>query len=107
MPRVINIRKKELNKVGYESLENWLESSEDHVYIGRNMSYYVKGANTSKWANPFSVKKYGIDKSLELYKEHLVKSKLVDHIDELRGKTLGCWCSPGPCHGDILAEISK
>ncbi|WNZ62248.1 DUF4326 domain-containing protein [Myxococcus sp. MxC21-1] len=22
----------------------------------------------------------------------------------LRGKRLGCWCKPGPCHADILAE---
>ena len=24
---------------------------------------------------------------------------------ELKGKVLGCWCKPLPCHGDILAEI--
>ena len=24
---------------------------------------------------------------------------------ELRGKTLGCWCFPKPCHGNILAKI--
>ena len=23
---------------------------------------------------------------------------------ELRGKTLGCFCKPYPCHGDIIAE---
>ncbi|MFP2906201.1 DUF4326 domain-containing protein [Pyxidicoccus sp. 3LFB2] len=22
----------------------------------------------------------------------------------LRGKRLGCWCKPGPCHADVLAE---
>ena len=24
---------------------------------------------------------------------------------ELDGKTLGCWCHPDPCHGDILIEL--
>jgi hypothetical protein len=24
---------------------------------------------------------------------------------ELRGKVLGCWCNPFPCHGDVIAEI--
>ena len=23
----------------------------------------------------------------------------------LKGKTLGCWCSPEPCHGDILLRL--
>ncbi len=27
---------------------------------------------------------------------------------ELKGKTLGCFCAPGPCHGDvILAWLEK
>ena len=26
---------------------------------------------------------------------------------ELRGKVLGCWCSPRPCHGDILAKVAN
>lgn len=25
---------------------------------------------------------------------------------ELRGKTLGCWCAPLPCHGDLLAAVA-
>lgn len=29
------------------------------------MSFYVKGANGSKWANPYSVKKYGRDKCMK------------------------------------------
>lgn len=24
-------------------------------------------------------------------------------IEELKGKTLGCFCKPKPCHGDIIA----
>jgi hypothetical protein len=26
---------------------------------------------------------------------------------ELRGKILGCWCAPLPCHADILAEVAN
>jgi len=25
-------------------------------------------------------------------------------IEELRGKRLGCFCKPDPCHGDIIVE---
>ena len=26
-------------------------------------------------------------------------------LGELRGKILGCWCKPKPCHGDILVKL--
>jgi len=25
-------------------------------------------------------------------------------VQGLKGKTLGCWCTPLPCHGDIIIE---
>lgn len=32
----------------------------------------------------------------------------VEHVDELRGKTLACWCPlDEPCHADVLAEIAN
>jgi len=27
-----------------------------------------------------------------------------DRVEELRGKRLGCFCVPGPCHGRIIAN---
>jgi hypothetical protein len=26
---------------------------------------------------------------------------------ELRGKVLGCWCAPRPCHADVLAAVAN
>ena len=26
-------------------------------------------------------------------------------LEELEGKTLGCWCKPKTCHGDVLVEL--
>ena len=102
---VVNISKKELVKHGYKDLQDWL-SNPNHVYIGRNMSVYVPGANASKWQNPFSVKKYGRDECLRLYEEYIKSNKeLMDQINELKGKTLGCWCHPESCHGDILLNL--
>lgn len=102
---VVNVRKTELNKQGYESLSEWKKEG-NHLYIGRNMSFYVPGAVGSKWRNPYTVKKYGLDKSLELYEKH-VRDKLYDDLDELDGKILGCWCKPERCHGDILVKMLK
>ena len=65
------------------------------VYIGR----------PSKWGNPFTIGKDGTrDEVIAKYRVHLHESGLIADIEELRGKTLGCWCAPKPCHGDVLAE---
>jgi hypothetical protein len=69
------------------------------VYIGR----------PSKWGNPFKI---GIDGSrqevIQKYKEMIIVDiELIKQIPlELKGKTLGCWCKPNPCHGDVLAELA-
>ena len=34
------------------------------------------------------------------------RQEILDNIEELRGKTLGCWCSaPLPCHGHVLIAL--
>ena len=90
--------------MGYKDLEEWLQNP-NHIYIGRNMTMYVKGAEGSKWKNPFTVKKYGRDGCLEKYEEYIRNSDLINDLDELRGKVLGCWCYPEKCHGNILIEL--
>lgn len=32
---------------------------------------------------------------------------IIDHISELKGKILGCFCYPDPCHGDILVDYAS
>jgi Domain of unknown function (DUF4326) len=40
--------------------------------------------------------------------EHLpAHPELMGALGELRGKVLGCWCSPKPCHGDVLARLAN
>lgn len=105
--KVINISVKHLRPMGYENLEEWLKN-DNHVYIGRNMEFYVKGAKKSKWANPYSVKKYGREKALDEYRKKILNTpELLNDLEELNGKTLGCWCAPEKCHGDILVELLK
>lgn len=105
MSKVVNIRKKELNKRGYKDFNDW-NRLDNSVYIGRNMTFYVDGTEKSKWCNPFSVKKYGRDKCLELYENYVRNNaELMNSLEELRNKELGCWCHPEPCHGDILVKL--
>lgn len=76
------------------------------VYIGRGINRGGWDLPTSKWANPYTIQKYGsAEKAVALYEEYLNNNKeLLDAIRELKGKVLGCWCKPGICHGDVLAR---
>ena len=67
------------------------------VYIGR----------PSKWGNPFSIGKDGDREAvIEKYTNWLLNNdELLFDIMELDGKTLGCWCAPQACHGDVIVEI--
>ena len=67
------------------------------IYIGR----------PSKWGNPFTIGKDGTrEEVIEKYKVYISnKPDLRASLDELKGKVLGCWCKPKPCHGDVLAEL--
>lgn len=76
------------------------------VYIGR----------PSVWGNPFSHKTGTLAKyktknrkeAIEKFREYLLNSpELMSRLHELKGKTLGCWCKPAACHGDVLLELAN
>lgn len=77
-----------------------------YVYVGRGQG--------SRWGNPFTFKQGTIaefvvpkDEVLTRYEEWLKQQpQLMESLHELRGKTLGCWCKPNACHGDILARLA-
>jgi len=100
---VVNVKKAELGKRGIGSFSEWLQQP-NTVYIGRNMSFYVPGATKSIWANPYTVKQWGRDECLQKYEQY-VRLHLMDRLEELRGKELGCWCAPEACHGNVLVRL--
>ena len=67
------------------------------VYIGRG----------SKWGNPYRIGKDGTRKEvIQKYKIKILKNKsLLADLHELENKTLGCWCKPKDCHGDVLKDL--
>lgn len=75
------------------------------VYVGR----------PSKWGNPYShqagtLAKYKVnsrEQAVRLYRKHLYESGLIEHVHELRGKDLVCWCAPASCHADVLLELAN
>lgn len=70
------------------------------VYIGR----------PSIFGNPFLE---GVDGTrnevIKKYKDWILfhddAQEVRNNLYKLESKTLGCWCKPKKCHGDILAEI--
>jgi hypothetical protein len=69
------------------------------IYIGR----------PSLWGNPFIIGQDGNRQEvIEKYKLWLpAQPHIISRIHELRGKILGCWCYPLPCHGHILATLAN
>jgi len=75
------------------------------VYIGR----------PSRWGNPF---RWAPDTpapwrvadraaAVAAYRAWIVRQPaLLAQLPTLRGQTLGCWCKPAACHGDVLAALA-
>lgn len=79
-----------------EYLVHWRKARYD-VYIGR----------PSKWGNPYRVGPDGTVGEVLMAYEAYVRSRpdLMAALPELRGKVLGCWCAPKPCHGNVLLKL--
>lgn len=70
------------------------------TYIGR----------PSKWGNPYAIGADGSrEQVIDKYREWLLANPdLVRQAQqELAGKDLLCFCSPLPCHGDVLLEVAN
>ena len=72
--------------------------AEYDVYIGR----------PSRWGNPFQIGRDGTrDEVIARYERWVLEQpELLAALGELKGKTLGCWCAPKRCHGDVLALLA-
>jgi hypothetical protein len=72
------------------------------IYIGR----------PGPWGNPFRIGPDGTrEQVIDAYRSSLwdgIQAGSVDvaELASLHGRTLGCWCHPEPCHGDVLVEAA-
>ena len=103
MATVVNLHLIKTNLVEWANDEN-------NVYIGREHRR-LPGINYD-WGNPSELEN-SRDATLEDrekvkddFRVHLRDSpKLLVRLEELRGKNLGCWCDPLPCHGTVIQEF--
>jgi predicted NAD-dependent protein-ADP-ribosyltransferase YbiA (DUF1768 family) len=115
----------------YDNLKEWIDDDKNNLYIGRKGIVFIKKEDGKKerypkkdsiWANPFKVRKEskkGVKNNdgsredvINKYRKYInkeIKSGKITSADiaKLKGKNLGCWCSPEPCHGDVLTELIK
>jgi len=74
-----------------------VRKSKYDVYIGR----------PSKWGNPYRRGRDGTKSQvIEMYRAYARKFTKAE-LAALKGKRLGCFCHPQPCHGDVLAELAE
>ena len=111
---VVNVKVKHI-RPAYNNLQEWMGDAQN-MYIGRRGVVFVDGQRfpkrDSKWHNPFKIDKKkdsGAERArvLDQYRGYVTaKIEAGDlNLAELRGKTLGCWCHPLPCHGHVLHEL--
>lgn len=99
IPRVVNVRR-DAAIIADAKLHG------RYVYIGRGKD--------SVWGNPYTHIPTGTlaqfvvpyDQVLSKYEEHVRSSAmLMNRLGTLRGKVLGCFCVPRPCHGHVLVKL--
>ena len=87
---------------------NVKSTTEYDVYIGRPV-----GPLKGDWGNPFKIsKETERPQALEQYRRWLWSEIKCQNISlrslaSLKGQTLGCWCKPHACHGDVLAAAAE
>lgn len=104
----------------YNNLREWIADT-NNVYIGRKGVILLPNPETGKqerfpksdsiWANPYKIsggesRETVISKYETYIRDRLKKEPgLLAELAKLRGKTLGCWCKPEGCHGDVLISL--
>ena len=87
---VINVKVKNI-RPSYYTLSDWINNPQ-HEYIGRSEIVFINNERFPKkssiWANPYTVKKEGREKCLELY-EIWLKKEGTKEFKKLKNKVLG------------------
>lgn len=113
MSKVVNVKVIHL-RPRYKNLREWIENTEENVYIGRKGVVFIDGKRfpdkASPWANPFKIsdqcsRQQAIGKYEAYIRVQIEEDPVKYDLMALKDKRLGCWCSPDSCHGDVLLRL--
>ncbi|MGK5632576.1 DUF4326 domain-containing protein [Streptomyces sp. URMC 123] len=81
---------------------------EDVVYVGRMVRRGGWNLPASPLASPFRPGRDGTrEEVIERYRAYLLgRPDLLALLPALRGRRLGCWCVPEPCHAQVIAALA-
>lgn len=83
------------------------------VNVKRTDEWDVKIGRSTRFGNPYVLEQFGGDYTREasveqfrLYFAHKIGTSkdFRQAVQDLKGKTLGCYCKPKLCHGDVIVE---
>ena len=78
------------------------------IYIGRPGFF---GNPYTHIADKHTLAKFVVssrEEAVEKYREWILSPEALSirsQLYKLEGKTLGCWCKPKACHGDVIIEL--
>lgn len=81
---------------------------------GRVPAGAVRIDRRTRWGNPYRIgvgnapsRNDVIERYRAYLKDRIERGEIaLEHLAELHGKTLACWCAPLPCHGEVLAAAA-
>jgi hypothetical protein len=78
------------------------------TYIGSESETY--DLDKSLFSNPFSKSEYGREDAVKHFKLYLYRRYFEDKefrtaLHSIEGDTLGCWCYPRRCHGEVIVDL--
>lgn len=110
---VVNVKVKYI-RPKYSTLREWINDSKN-IYIGRRGVILLEKKrfpeSNSIFCNPYKIGKDGTREDVLVKYENYIREKIAEdssfseELKNLKGKTLGCWCKPDKCHGDILLKL--
>jgi DNA-binding XRE family transcriptional regulator len=70
---------------------------------------YVRIARPGPWGNPYIIGEDGDRPTcIASFRTYFIQSaELCERLDDLKGKVLGCYCHPEPCHGHELIQFLR
>lgn len=106
---------------------NMKDKGIDDFWTLDNTEHIVRIDRVTKWGNPFIMgidgdrdevcNKYwvwlhewmlnGKEIKLRIGAREYSNKWVIEHISELKGKNVACWCSPERCHGHLLVELAN